>query len=614
MDGQHNEVAKTRSETPCRFTTLDGGFIMLPRGRIYFFVAAVLVCSLIAGCGATPTLVPPTAVPAQPTTAPAAPTTAPAAPTAVPAAPTAVPAAPTVAPTKPAAAPTAPAVGDRAKTFIAAVAGDLEGWDPATATYFTAGDITSSVYDRLLELEVVKGTDGRLRADIGSFKGMLAEKYSVSTDGLTWTFNLRKDVKFHSGNDLTSADVKYSFDRGLKMNKGQLMSVLQFAGIMTTTQMSTPDPYIFVVKLDKPNPELLPILSLSSNVHVLDSKIVMANDTNDDPFAEKWMRNHVAGSGPFKLESYEPGNQITFVANKTYWKGAPALDRAIFRTVPSTQDRIMLISSGAVDMAYDLTALDLTTTLKGVKGVNVMSFPAPSTTVMFFNNTKAPFNNLKVRQALCYMMPYPALIDKVLYGLGKPAAGPIADGVLYSKVVNQCTYDAVKAKALLAEAGLANGFEFTLTVRIGRPEEEASVVIIQSELAKYNIKVNIEKVQTTAWAERRTAKTIDAGMDGYTPYAPDPSYVLEFWYKTGAVLNTWVYSNARVDEIAKLSLLELDATKRKALLEEAQDIIGKDQPVIWLFHPYWNAVLRDNVQGYSFFPDRFTRLGSLSKN
>jgi peptide/nickel transport system substrate-binding protein len=153
----------------------------------------------------------------------------------------------------------------------------------------------------------------------------------------------------------------------------------------------------------------------------------------------------------------------------------------------------------------------------------------------------------------------------------------------------------------------------TLTVRQGRPEEEASSVIIQSELAKVGIKVEIEKVQTAAWNERRAAKTIQAGMDGYTPYSPDPSYVLEFWYKTNAVLNTWQFSNARVDEIAKLSGTETDQAKRQALLEEAQDLIGKNQPLVWLFHPYWNVVMRDSIQGYSFYPDRMTRHFDLSR-
>jgi peptide/nickel transport system substrate-binding protein len=604
--------------------------MMHSRGRLNLVIAVLVIAGLIAGCGGTPTpaptAIPPTKAPAaQPTQAPAAqPTQAPAAqPTQAPAAPTKPPAA---EPTKPPAvataapAPTTPpapvatlAPADRATALIVAVAGDLEGWDPATATYFTACDMVQAQYDRLVEYEVATGADGLARADISKFKGMLAETYNVSADGLTWTFNLRKGVKFSSGNELTSADVKYTFDRSLKMARGQLFTLMNYIGVMTTTQLTAPDPYVFNIKLDKQNPGVLPILTIGCNSGVMDSKVVAAQDTKEDPFAEKYLRNHVAGSGPYYIEKYEPGSQITYAANKSYWKGAPKLQRIIYRTVPSAQDRVMLLLSGAIDMAQDLTALDLTSTLKGKPGVNVLSFPAPSTTVFFVNNKKAPFDNVKVRQALCYMIPYDVLIDKVLYGLGKPAAGPIAEGVLYSKVVNQCKNDPVKAKSLLAEAGLSNGFEFTLTVRQGRPEEEAAVVFIQAELAKYSIKVNIEKVQTAAWSERRSAKTIDAGMDGYTPYAPDPSYVLEFWYKTGAVLNTWQYSNARVDEIAKLAATELDAVKRKALIEEAEDIIGREQPLSWLFHPYWNVAMRDNVQGYVFYPDRQTRHFAMSK-
>lgn len=554
--------------------------------------AGLVVSALLIACAPSPT---PTPAAVPPSPAPATPV-----------------------PTKPPApaatlTPTPAEVPERAKSLIVAVAGDLEGWDPATVTYFTANEMMQTLYDRLVEYEVITGPDGRLVADPSRIKGMLAENFSVSQDGLTWTFNLRKGVKFSSGNELTSADVKYTFDRPLKMGKGILLTMLNFVGIMTTTQMLAPEPYTFQVKLEKPNPVFLQIFSLGSNAGILDSKVVQANATAGDPFAEKWLRNHVAGSGPYILEKYEPGNQVVYTANKNYWKGVPKLEKVIYKTVPSAQDRIMLLLAGAIDMAYDLTPLDLTTTLKGAKGVKILSFPAPSTTVFFVNNKQAPYNDVRVRQALCYMVPYDALIDKVLYGLGKPALGPMAEGVMYRKAVSQCKYDPEKAKTLLAEAGLSKGFDMTITFREGRPEEEASAVFLQAEFAKYGIKVTLEKIHTAAWSERRAAKTISAGLDGYTPYVPDPNYVIEFWYKTGAVLNTWQYSNPRVDELAKASIQESDPAKRKAMLEEIQDIIGKEQPVIWLFHPYWNIVMRDNIEGYVFYPDRMTRHFALYK-
>jgi peptide/nickel transport system substrate-binding protein len=502
---------------------------------------------------------------------------------------------------------------ERAKTLIVAVAGDLEGWDPATVTYYTANDMMQTLYDRLVEYEVVRTADGRILADPSKIKGMIAEKFSVSKDGLTWTFQLRKGVKFSSGNELTSADVKYSFDRALKMNKGILLSMLKFVGIDSATKMMADEPYVFKVKLSKPNPVLPHIFAQAANSVVLDAKVVGANATKDDPFAEKWLRNHAAGSGPYMLEKYEPGNQVVYTANKKYWKGAPKLEKVIYKTVPSGPDRVMLLMGGAIDIAYDLTPLDLTTTLKGARGVKIASFPTTSTTVFFGNNKLAPFDNVKVRQALCYAMPYDALISKVLYGLGKPATSPIAEGVLYHKAVSSCKYDPERAKSLLAEAGLSKGFNMTLTFREGRSEEEASAVFIQAELAKYNINVALEKIHTAAWAERRAAKTIAAGLDGYTPYVPDPNYALEFWYKTGGVLNTWQYSSPRVDELALRGVVELDPVKRKALIEETQEVVAKDQPVVWLFQPYWNMAMGDNVEGYVFYPDRMTRHFALSK-
>jgi peptide/nickel transport system substrate-binding protein len=499
------------------------------------------------------------------------------------------------------------------ETLIVAVAGDLEGWDPATSSYFTANEMIQILYDRLVEYDVYQGDDGRMYANVTKFKGMLAETWTTSEDGLTWTFKLRQGAKFSSGNPVTATDVEYSYDRAINMGKGIFNTMLGFAGIKDVGQTVVVDESTFQITLTERNTLLLHILALGPNGPILDSKVVEANVTADDPFAEKYLRNHVAGSGPYVLETYEPGNQVVYVANQDYWKGAPKIKKIIYKTVPSAQDRIMLLLSGAVDMIYDVPGQDLTGTLKDAPGVSIMSFPAPSTTVFFTKNTEAPYNDVKVRKALCYAVPYNALIDKVLYGLGTPAVGPVANGVAYQKAVNECTYDPDKAKALFAEAGLGDGFEMTLTYREGRPEEETTAVFLQAELAKYNIKVSLEKIQTAAWSERRTAKTIVAGLDGYTPYAPDPTYVLNFWYVTDASLNTWQYSDARVDELTKLAVVEPDAAKFKDYVEEAQDIIGAEQPVVWLFNAYWNVVTRDNVKGYVFYPDRMTRHDALYK-
>jgi peptide/nickel transport system substrate-binding protein len=435
-------------------------------------------------------------------------------------------------------APPAIAEDEADTVLIVAVPGDLEGWDPATATYFTANEMIQTLYDRLLEYEVTEDDQGRAVADTTKFKGMLAESWSASDDGLTWTFNLRPGVKFSSGNELTAADVEYSFDRALNMGKGIQNMMLGFAGITDPAQTVVVDDYTFQFVLEEPNNLLLHILTLGPNAPIIDSKVVEAQVTEDDPFAEKWLRNHVAGSGPYILDKYEPGNQVVYVANENYWKGAPELKKVIYKTVPSAQDRILLLLSGAIDMAYDVPGVDLTTTLKDAPGIQIMHFPVPSTTVFFTNNTVAPYDDVTVRKALCYAVPYDALIDKVLYGLGTPSAGPVANGVAYQKDVNECTYDLEKAKALLAEAGLSDGFDMTLTYREGRPEEEMTAVFLQAELAKLNINVELEKIQTAAWSERRSAKTITAGLDGYTPYAPDPTYVMNFWYVTDG-MSSW---------------------------------------------------------------------------
>lgn len=517
-------------------------------------------------------------------------------------------------PTEEAMAEAEPGAVDRSNTLIIAAPGDLEGWDPATSTYYTVNDMIQTSYDTLVEYDVTEDDQGRPVADTTKIIGSLAESFEVSDDGLTWTFNLRDGATFHSGNPVTSADVVYSFARGLEMERGILYTMLGFAGITSPDQMIADDPGVFQVQLEEPNNLLLHILSLKSNSAILDSQVVEEHTTSDDPYAEQWLRNHEAGSGPYVLDRYEPGNQAIYSAFEDYWGGAPDLKRVIYRTVPSPQDRILLLLSGDVDIVYDVPGQDLTTTLQDEPNVQVLSYPAPSTTVFFVDNTLEPFTDVRVRKALCYAVPYDALIERVLYGLGSQSPGPVAPGVAFSEDVNECTYDPEQTQALLDEAGLSDGFDMTLTYREGRPEEEGAAVFLQAELAKYNINVELEKIQSAAWNERRSAKTIEAGLDGYTPYAPDPIYVMNFWYTTDAVLNTWQYSNERVDELTNLTKVESDKATIGEYMTEAQEIIGEDQPVVWLFNPNWNLVMRDNVHGYVFFPDRFTRHARLTKD
>lgn len=553
--------------------------------RLYAFLAVLLAFSLLAGCKATPT---PTAKPAEPT--------AKVEPTAV-----------KVEPTEEVVEPEPIEEITRANTFIIAVDGDLEGWDPATSTYYAVNDMIQAVYDTLVVYGTKEDDQGRLIADTTKFEPRLATDWEVSEDGTLWTFYLRDDVVFHSGNPLTSADVKYSFGRSVELGKGILLTVFNVMGVTSVDQFIADDPYVFQIQLEEPNNLVLSLLSLVSNAVVLDSELVQANVTADDPFAEKWLRTNETGSGPYILEEYVTGDRAVYNTFADYWGDQPAMKRLIYKTIPSAQDRILLLINGDVDMAYNLPGQDITTTLQGVAGVNIESYLAPSTTVFLVNNTTPPYDDVRVRKALCYAVPYDALIQNVLYGLGTKSPGPVAPGVAYSQDVNECTYDLEKAQALLKDAGLENGFDMVLTYREGRPEEEASAIFLQAELAKINVKVELERIQSSAWNERRSAKTIIAGLDGYTPYAPTPIYVMNFWYITNAVLNTWVYSNERVDELATLARTTFDEDQIAEYMAEMLEIIGEEQPVVWLFNPYWNVAMRDDIKGYVFYADRFTR-------
>src|SRR5580692_961765 len=281
--------------------------------------------------------------------------------------------------------------------------------------------VSLSTYDRLVSFGR-KQLNGKWVFDLDKITGELAETYDVSPDGMKIIFHLRKDAKFQDGTPVTAEDVKWSLDRVVTapvLGKAQLLT-----GSMTSAdQFKVNDPLTFEVTIPKPDKLALPNLATVYPI-IINSKIAKANATSDDPWAIAWLKEHTAGSGAFVIESFKPGEQVIMKRNEAWNRGTPEksafFKRVIVQTVPEPATRANLVERGDADITVDLQASDIQS-LEAKGKLKVISTPQyNSVTFISMNNRIPPFDNVNVRRAIAYALPYDDIFKAALFGRGAP--------------------------------------------------------------------------------------------------------------------------------------------------------------------------------------------------
>jgi peptide/nickel transport system substrate-binding protein len=573
------------------------GHSVLARAAVTLMVLALSACQ-----SAAPT--PPTNAPA-PTTAPTSPTAAaaPAASPAVAGSPAAKPAAspaasPAAAPAaSPAASPVAsvvaaaasvsptltpaPPAGKRGGTLILARQGEATNLDPQKVPAFTSQRIFELVYSRLTSLTA----DLTVQPD-------LAESWTVSGDGKTYTFKLRQ-AKFHNGDPVTSGDVKFTFDRILTVDGSVAKSL--FTDI---DHVDTPDPQTVVFVLKQPNVTILPYMA-SPNASIVSQKVA---DANANDLSKK---EAAIGSGPFKLTEWVPDNYMLLQANTDYFlPGLPYLDAVRINIVPDQAGLVAALRTKAADMAI-IEDAQTAQSLRQEAGITLDARPSPNYNLLFINTTRKPFDNVKVRQAISYAIDRQQIIDTVALGEGE-ATGPIAPALTqYALPVSQYpsyTRDVAKAKQLLQEANVGP-IEFTMLTETTEPVYAKDVAqIVQQQLADVGIKMNIELLEFTQWVQRWLKADFDMapGLNGGNA---DPDYYIFRYFTTDGNLNfVTSYQNQTVSDAIKQARTTTDVARRKQLYQTVQTQLVDDAPFIWTFVPRDYMAYLDTTKDFVHVP------------
>lgn len=340
----------------------------------------------------------------------------------------------------------------------------------------------------------------------------------------------------------------------------------------------------------------------------------MKHATEDDPWGAKWLAKNYAGSGEYMVESWEPENQMVLKANENYWGGKPYFDRIILKVIPNSSLRALLLKKGEIDVAFGLSA-DQVDALSDEDSVQIMRIPSRTHVDVILNNSKPPFNNKKIRQALAYLVPYEAIINNVYNGRAIPAKSEIPVlGLNYNPEFWKYETNIDKAKELLAEAGVPDGFEFNLNIKQGEEISHILAVTLQTEFKKAGVMMNIREVTNAAFASEMSTAIHEATLWGVgrLSYIDDPLVIMES-LRCNSTINRPSYCNPRVDKIADEFFVTYDPADRQKLADEFQSILADDMPELLLANIPIEYLLNSNLEGFVFMQDSLVWFHSLRR-
>jgi len=505
------------------------------------------------------------------------------------------------------------------KILIFACSGDADKLDPADVTDGESTARTDSIFEGLVQY--ASGT--------AQIEPCLATSWVISPDGQNITFTLRQGVKFHDGTDFNADAVVFSFERQYNTSHpyyqygewaywGYMFSDIQ--------RVEKIDDFTVKIVLSRPNAAIMTSLAMFT--------VAIVSPTNAATWKEDAFK-HPCGTGPFKFVEWVKDDHITVEAFDGYWRGAPKLDKVIYRVITDPSARLLAIQAGEIQgMEYpDPASLS---SIEADNNLQLLTQPGMNVGYVAMNNGYgyndsnhngmhdanepwvktpgyfAPFTNRSVRQAVNYAINKTSIVKNLYKGTAIVAKNGMPPFMLgWNGAVVDYPYDPERARELLTEAGYPNGFNVTLWVMpVSRPymfDPSKIGEAIQSYLEAVNIHVQIFQVDWSTYLARTQAGEHSMCLLGWTGDNGDPDNFMNVLYGAnqctlGTAGNVAFYNNTEVQGFLSAALQTYDANGRARLYEEAQVIIHEDAPFVYLAHANQNMVFTKNVQGFVLNP------------
>jgi peptide/nickel transport system substrate-binding protein len=465
-------------------------------------------------------------------------------------------------------------------------------------------EVSWNCYDRLISHEMKVGPNGTPYYDKYKFKPELAEDMNIGD--MSVTFKLRKDGTFQDGTPVTAKDVKWSFDRAVTV--GGFPTFQMGAGSLTKPdQFVVVDDHTFRVDFMKKDRLTVPDLAVVVPC-ILNSELVKSKATETDPWGLEFTKLNTVGSGAYKVTNWTAGSQVAFERNDN-WKGGPLpkIKRIIWRIVPDAGNRRALLERGDADVSYDLPNKDFSE-LKTDGKLAIISTPySNGIQYVGMNVQNPPFNDIKVRHAIAYAIPYQKIMDAVLYNLAKPMFGAPVDAPIEVAwpQPHKFNTDLAKAKQLLSEAGASN-INVPISFDLGfAGVNEPIAVLVQESLAQIGVTTTINKVPGANWRTELNKKTMPLFENVFSGWLDYPEYFFYWCYHSGkSIFNTMDYQSPAMDAFidgARTAAATGDKDAYEKDVKGFVDLAFTDLPRIPLYQPYVNVAMQKNISGYEYW-------------
>jgi peptide/nickel transport system substrate-binding protein len=450
-----------------------------------------------------------------------------------------------------------------------------------------------NIYDQLLR----PGNDGT------SLTPDLATSWDISKDGTVYTFHLRPNVLFHDGTKLTSADVKFCLDRAT--NPKWLWSYLYSA----IKNITTPDPLTVRIQLKH---TWAPFLS---DVAFFGGAIYPA--AYFKKVGVSGISNHPIGSGPYMLQSFQPGVSVTLVKNQKYFAASQyPMQRVVFQVIPNDTSRLVQVEGGQIDVD-NVLAPNLVAQVNSSGKATTLVSPSTEITYMQPNHMVAPFGDVNVRQAINHAIERDQIIKTVYLGYARPANSFMARGAIdWDPNIPPPTHDLALAKQYMSKSSVPHGFTMNYEVGAGNIQSNQIAVLFQKEVAPLGITVNIKPVDPTTLANDNQAFKFDFINQYWTNDIPDPdelvSYSVDY---TQAVKSYYTqYNNPTLTKLSQLAEVTSDPAKRTQIYYQIQQIFSQQVPFFYIAYiPFLNAV-NNHVHGFGENPLGYFILKGVTKS
>ncbi len=492
-------------------------------------------------------------------------------------------------------------------TLIYGKGGDAVGLDPAVVTDGESFIVTQQIFETLVKY-------GENDTEINSG---LAESWEVSDDAKTYTFKLKTGIKFHDGTDFNADAVVKNFQRWAKSKDEAKFAYYasMFGGFEgdeghVIKEVKAIDDSTVEFTLNRPQAPFLKNLAMPT--------FAIASPTGFEKEGDNFTKNP-SGTGPFKFKAWKPGDTIEVVKNDDYWQdGLPKLDGITFKVIKDNSARLNAAIKGEIDLMDGLNPSDIS---KVTGDDKLQSFERPSMNVGYFafNVEKAPFDKKEVRQAISHLINKKDIIDNFFEGTAEPAKNPMPPSVSgYNDNVEDYDYDVEKAKKLLKEAGLEDGFKMDLWAmpvpRPYMPDGQKVAEAIQASLKQVGIEANIVSYEWAAYLEKVQAGEAQSFMLGWTGDNGDAdNFLYTLLDKDNIGSNNYArYANDEVHDLLIEAQSTANEDKRNELYGKAQEIIHDEAPWVPLVHSLPQLAGTKAVKGFVPHPTGSQSLVNVS--